>query len=475
MTIQLSDHFTVGRLLRFTFPSIVMLIFTSIYGVVDGFFVSNFVGKTPFAAVNFIMPFLLVLGCVGFMFGTGGGALIAKTIGEGKKEEANQIFSLLVYLSLASGAVLAVLGLVFLRPVARLLGAEGQMLEDCVTYGRIILASVPAYVLQYEFQCLFATAQKPKLGLYVTVAAGLTNVVLDALLVAVFPWGLQGAAVATALSQCVGGILPLLYFMRPNTSLLRLTRTRFDGKVVLKTCTNGSSELMSNISMSLVSMLYNVQLLRYAGENGVAAYGVLMYVNLVFQAAFLGYAVGTAPVVSYHYGAGNHRELQGLLRKSLAIVACFSVAMCGAAELLAKPLSVLSVGYDQELLRITLEGFAIYSFSFLFSGFAIFGSSFFTALNDGLVSALIAFLRTLVFQVLAVLLLPLLLGLQGIWLSIVTAEAMAVVVTVVLLAANRRKYLYCGYRSGERPLPRQTFLDEKGAVTDFGHSALAAL
>ncbi len=444
MTIQLSDHFTVGRLLRFTFPSIVMLIFTSIYGVVDGFFVSNFVGKTPFAAVNFIMPFLLVLGCVGFMFGTGGGALIAKTMGEGKREEANQIFSLLVYLSLASGIVLAVLGLVLLRPVARLLGAQGQMLEDCVTYGRIILAAVPAYVLQYEFQCLFATAQKPKLGLYVTVAAGLTNVVLDALLVAVFSCGLRGAAAATALSQCVGGILPLLYFLRPNTSLLRLTRTRFDGKAVLKTCTNGSSELMSNVSMSLVSMLYNVQLLRYAGENGVAAYGVLMYVNLVFQAAFLGYAVGTAPVVSYHYGAGNHRELQSLLRKSLGIVACFSVAMCGAAELLAKPLSVLFVGYDQELLRITLEGFAIYSFSFLFSGFAIFGSSFFTALNNGLVSALISFLRTLVFQVVAVLLLPLLWGLQGIWLSMVAAETMAVGVTAVLLAANRRKYHYWG-------------------------------
>lgn len=444
MTIQLSDHFTVGRLLRFTFPSIVMLIFTSIYGVVDGFFVSNFVGKTPFAAVNFIMPFLLVLGCVGFMFGTGGGALIAKTMGEGKREEANQIFSLLVYLSLASGIVLAVLGLVLLRPVAKLLGAQGQMLEDCVTYGRIILAAVPAYVLQYEFQCLFATAQKPKLGLYVTVAAGLTNAVLDALLVAVFSCGLRGAAAATALSQCVGGILPLLYFLRPNTSLLRLTRTHFDGKAVLKTCTNGSSELMSNVSMSLVSMLYNVQLLRYAGENGVAAYGVLMYVNLVFQAAFLGYAVGTAPVVSYHYGAGNHRELQSLLRKSLGIVACFSVAMCGAAELLAKPLSVLFVGYDQELLRITLEGFAIYSFSFLFSGFAIFGSSFFTALNDGLVSALISFLRTLVFQVVAVLLLPLLWGLQGIWLSMVAAETMAVGVTAVLLAANRRKYHYWG-------------------------------
>lgn len=440
--IRLSDHFSLGRLLRFTFPSIIMLVFTSIYGVVDGFFVSNYVGKTPFAAVNFIIPFLMLLGCVGFLFGTGGGALIAKTMGEGNRELANRLFSMLIYISILSGVVLTVVGFIFLRPIAIFLGAEGQLLTDSLAYGRVFLIAIPAYVLQFEFQCLFSTAEKPKLGLYVTVAAGLTNMVLDALFVAVFSWGLEGAAAATALSQCVGGILPLIYFARPNSSLLRLGKPIFDWKALLQTCANGSSELMSNISMSIVSMLYNVQLLRYAGENGVAAYGVLMYVNFVFLAAFLGYSVGTAPVISYHYGAGNHRELQGLLRKSLLIVGCFALGMFVAAELLARPLSLLFVSYDPELLSVTLRGFAIYSFSFLFSGFSIFGSSFFTALNNGLVSALISFMRTLLFQVLAVLTFPLIWDLDGIWLSIVVAELMAAAVTTVFWLAMRKKYHY---------------------------------
>lgn len=440
--IQLSDHFNLSRLLRFTLPSIIMLVFTSIYGVVDGFFVSNYVGKTSFAAVNFIMPFLMILGCVGFMFGTGGGALIAKTMGEGKKEKANQLFSMLVLVSVLCGVGLAVLGLSFLRPIASALGAQGQMLEDSVAYGRIILIAIPAFILQYEFQCLFATAQKPKLGLYVTIAAGLTNVVLDAVFVAVFSWGLEGAAVATALSQGVGGILPLLYFGRANSSLLKLTKPKFDGKALLKTCTNGSSELMSNISASIVSMLYNMQLLTYAGEDGIAAYGVLMYVNLVFQAVFLGYSVGTAPVISYHDGAKNHVELKGLFRKSLAILAVCAVAMFASALLLAQPLSVLFVGYDPELLAITLRAFSIYSFSFLFSGFAVFGSSFFTALNDGLVSAFISFLRILVFQVILVLIFPLIWQLDGIWLSIVAAEMLAVLVTAGFIIQKRKKYHY---------------------------------
>ena len=440
--IQLSDHFNLSRLLRFTLPSIIMLVFTSIYGVVDGFFVSNYVGKTSFAAVNFIMPFLMILGCVGFMFGTGGGALIAKTMGEGKKEKANQLFSMLVLVSVLCGVGLAVLGLSFLRPIASALGAQGQMLEDSVAYGRIILIAIPAFILQYEFQCLFATAQKPKLGLYVTVAAGLTNVVLDAVFVAVFSWGLEGAAAATALSQGVGGILPLLYFGRANSSLLKLTKPKFDGKALLKTCTNGSSELMSNISASIVSMLYNMQLLTYAGEDGVAAYGVLMYVNLVFQAVFLGYSVGTAPVISYHDGAKNHVELKGLFRKSLAILAVCAVAMFASALLLAQPLSVLFVGYDPELLAITLRAFSICSFSFLFSGFAVFGSSFFTALNDGLVSAFISFLRILVFQVILVLTFPLIWQLDGIWLSIVAAEMLAVLVTAGFMIQKRKKYHY---------------------------------
>lgn len=440
--IQLSDSFNFRKLLKFTFPSIIMLVFTSLYGVVDGFFVSNFVGKTSFAAVNFIMPFLLILGCVGFMFGTGGGALIAKTAGEGDRKKANEIFTMIVAVSFVCGVVMAVAGFFTIRPVAALLGAEGQMVEKSTIYGRIIMFALPAYVLQFEFQCLFAVAEKPKLGLTVTVAAGLTNIVLDALFVAVFKWGLAGAAAATAISQVVGGVIPLIYFIRPNTSLLRLTKFSFNAKALIKSCTNGSSELLSNISASLVSMLYNAQLLKYAGEDGVAAYGVLMYLNMVFQSVFIGFSVGTAPVVSYHFGAENFGELKNLLKKSLVIISVSAVIMFAASELLAVPLSKLFVGYDVSLLELTKKAFFIYSFSFLFSGFAVFGSSFFTALNDGLVSALISFMRTLVFQIAAVIVLPLIWGLNGIWISVVVAEILAVSVTVVFLIANRKKYRY---------------------------------
>lgn len=440
MNIQLSDHFTYRKLLRFTLPSIIMMIFTSIYGVVDGFFVSNFVGKTPFAAVNFIMPFLMILGAVGFMFGTGGSALIAKTMGEGQFDQAKRLFSLFVYTSIICGIIIAALSMIFLRPIAAFLGAEGTMLDDCVVYGRVILLALPAYILQYEFQSFFATAEKPQLGLVVTVAAGLTNMALDYVLVAVLSFGLPGAAAATAISQCVGGFIPLIYFFRPNPSLLRLTRTHYDGRALRKACINGSSELMTNISMSIVSMLYNVQLMKYAGEDGIAAYGVLMYVNMIFLAAFIGYSVGTAPVAGYHFGAGNRRELRSLLKKSLTIIGLFSIAMLILAEGLAQPLAKLFVGYDPSLLDLTLRGFMIFSFSFLFAGIAIYGSSFFTALNDGLVSALISFLRTLVFQITAVLLFPLIWGIDGIWFSIVSAELMAAIVTGLFLFGKRQEY-----------------------------------
>lgn len=442
MGIQLSDHFTYSRLFRFTLPSIVMLIFSSLYGVVDGFFVSNFVGKEAFTAVNFIMPFLMILGAIGFLFGTGGGALIARTMGEGNPDLANRQFSLVVYVSLGIGVILTVLGFWLLRPVAAFLGAEGVLLEDCVRYGRVILLANPAYILQYEFQCLFATAQKPKLGLYVTVASGLTNMVLDALFVAVFPWGLEGAAAATALSQCVGGLLPLLYFGRKNSSRLRLTRTQWMGRALLKVCGNGSSELLSNISMSLVSMLYNVQLLRYAGQDGVASYGVLMYVMLVFQSIFIGYSIGVAPVVSYQYGAKNSVELRGLRQKSLRVIGAAAVLMFAVALLSAEPLSRIFVGYDVALLDLTLHAFSIYSFSFLFAGFSIFASAFFTALNDGLTSAVISFVRTLVFQVVCVLVFPLIWGVDGIWLAIVGAEMLAVAVSAGFLVIKRKKYGY---------------------------------
>lgn len=442
MKIQLSDHFNYGKLLRYTMPSILMMICTSIYSVVDGFFVSNFVGKTPFAAVNFIMPFLMILGAFGFMFGTGGSALIAMLMGAGKQDKAKRLFSLLIYVTIVIGVAFALLGILFIRPIAFMLGAEGVMLDNCVLYGRIILAALPAYMLQYEFQSFFATAGKPQLGLFFTVSAGVANMALDALFVAAFQWGLVGAAAATALSQVIGGVTPLIYFAFPNSSLLRLTKTELDLRALGKACTNGSSELMSNISMSIVSMLYNAQLMKYAGEDGVAAYGVLMYVNMIFLAAFIGYSVGTAPVIGFHFGAGDKEELRSLLKKSLNMIGIFSISMFLLAEVLGGSLARLFVGYDPELLELTGRGFMIYSFSFLFSGLAIFGSSFFTALNNGLISALISFLRTLLFQVGAVLIFPLFWEIDGIWFSIVAAEMMAAVVTILFLIGMRKKYQY---------------------------------
>lgn len=442
MKIQLSDHFTYGKLMRFTFSSIAMMIFTSVYGVIDGLFVSNYVGKTPFAALNFIYPVIMMLGAVGFMFGTGGTALVAIALGEGKKDKANKLFSLFVYTTIICGITLALLGIIFIRPIGMFLGATGELLDFCVLYARIVLMALPMFMLQMEFQNFFVTAEKPQLGLYMTVAAGVTNMVLDWLFIAVFEWGLAGAALATAFSQTVGGGLSLIYFIRKNSSLLRLTKLEFDGKALVSACVNGSSELMSNISMSLVSMLYNVQLMKYAGENGVSAYGVLMYVSLVFLAIFIGYAIGTAPIFGFHYGAGNYEELRNLFKKSFVIVGSVSVFMVIASNLLSTPLSEIFVGYDANLYEITKRGFFIYSFSFLFCGLCIFGSSFFTALGDGLTSALVSFLRTLVFQVAAVMILPLIWKIDGIWISIVVAECLAAIVTSIFLVIKRKKFHY---------------------------------
>lgn len=442
MNIKLSDSFSYKRLIRFTLPSVAMMVFTSIYGVVDGFFVSNYAGKTAFAAVNLIMPFLMLLGTVGFMFGTGGSALVAKYMGQGRAEKANRLFSLFVYFSAALGTVISVLAFIFIRPIAVALGADGAMLQNCVLYGRIIIAAAPAFILQQEFQSFFVTAQKPTLGLIATVVSGVTNMVLDALFVGGFGWGIAGAAAATALSQLVGAVIPLCYFFRKNNSPLRLGKTGYNGKALLKAAANGSSELMSNVSMSLVNMLYNFQLMKYAGENGVASYGVLMYVNFVFIAVFIGYSIGMAPVVSFHFGAGNHGELRSLRRKSFVLIGGCSVAMLLLAELFGTPLARFFVGYDAELLQLTARGFQIFSFSFLFAGLSIFGSAFFTALNDGLTSAFISFLRTLVFQVAAVLLLPLIFGIDGIWFSVVAAELVACAVSLIFIAAKRKKYGY---------------------------------
>lgn len=442
MKIQLSDHFTYRKLFHFTFPSIIMMIFTSIYSVVDGFFVSNFAGKTAFASINLVMPFIIILGSLGFMIGTGGTALVSRILGEGDEKKANHYFSMLIWLSLLIGIVLAILGLAFMRPVAALLGATKEMIDDCVLYGRIVIAFLAPYMLQNVFQSFLIAAEKPNLGLAATLAAGITNMVLDAVLVGVLRWGVFGAALATGLSQTIGGLLPFLYFIRSNSSKLHLTKAKFKLRPILQACANGSSELMSNISGSVVGIVYNFQLLKYLGENGVSAYGVLMYVQFIFIAIFVGYSIGCAPVVSFHFGAGNHSELQSLLKKSTRIVGSLSIILTVLALTLANPLAKMFVGYDVELLAITSHAFKIFSFSFLLAGFNIFASSFFTALNNGVISAAISFLRTLIFQTSSVLILPLILSVDGLWGANVAAEIFAFVISLAFLVANRKKYHY---------------------------------
>lgn len=444
MAIQLSDHFTYKRLFRFTAPSICMMVFMSIYGVVDGFFVSNFAGKTPFAAVNLIYPLLMILSTAGFMFGTGGSAIVAKKFGEGEPQKANQNFSLFVYTAAIIGVLLTILSFIFIRPIAIMLGASGELLNNAVLYGRIILLALPFNILQFLFQSFFATAQKPQLGLITTVSSGVTNIILDAVLVVLLPQHLKlaGAAVATGMSQVIGGTLPLIYFSKKNGSILKLGKTRFDGSALFKACTNGSSEFMSNVSMNLVGMLYNIQLMKYAGEDGIAAYGVMMYVSFIFASVFIGYSIGTAPIFSYHFGAKNSAELKELLKKSLTIIAILGVSMIAIGQLLASPLAKIFVGYDAALKSLTVSGFRVFVLSFVFMGFAIFGSGFFTALNDGFTSAIISFLRTIVFQIAAVLLLPLIFGITGIWMSIVVAELMAVVFSALFMVLKRQKYNY---------------------------------
>lgn len=450
MAIHLSDHFGYRKMLRFTLPTIVMSVFTSLYGVVDGLFVANYTGKTALAAINFVYPVLIILATFGYMFGTGGSALVAKTLGEGDRDRANRLFSLFVYICTLLGVVFAVAGFFLFRPLLSMLGAEGEMLDMAVLYGKVLLIAMPLWNLQYLFQIFFVTAERPKLGLYVTLIAGVANMVLDALFVAVFKWGLVGAAVATAISQILGGGLPLVYFAMKNTSLLRLGKTRFDLKATIKSAGNGTSELVSGVSGSLVGILYNTQLLHYAGEDGVAAYSIMMYVSMIFLSIFFGYANGSSPVVGYHYGAQNHNELKNLLRKNLVINLSASAIMLLLSEILAKPLSAIFAGYDPELYAMTLHGFRIYAVSFMFTGLAAMGSSFFTALNNGAVSALLSFLRTVVFQVSSVLLFPMFMGVDGIWYSLIAAEFLAALVTVIFLFAERKKYHYDGLFSFRR-------------------------
>lgn len=442
MHIELSEHFTYSKLLRFTFPSIIMMVLNSIYGVVDGFFISNFIGAEPFAAVNIVMPFLMIFGAVGFMIGTGGSALVAYTLGVGDKKKANEIFSLLVYLLVGLGLLLTVIGEIFVGPISQFLGADAEMLPYCVTYGRILMIAIVPFMLQNVFQSFLVTAERPQLGLVTTLVSGVLNIVLDALFIAVFRWGVAGAASATALSQTIGGIVPLTFFIMSRSSKLRLGKTHMDLRAITKACTNGASEFMTNVSMSIVNMLYNWQLMRMLGTNGVAAYGVIMYVNDIFLSIYIGYSMGSAPIVGYHYGAENRDELKNLFKKSLRIILVMSIVLTIAAELLARPLSMIFVSYDTELLEMTTYAFAVYSISFFVSGYNIYASSFFTALNDGFTSATISFGRTLIFQVICVLVLPILFGPYGIWYAVIAAEIFALILSIFFLMRNRKKYGY---------------------------------
>ena len=443
MKIQLSDHFTYHKLIRFTAPSIIMMIFTSVYSVVDGFFISNIVGKTAFASVNLIMPFLIILGGFGSMLGVGGSALVAKTLGAGEHNRANRYFTMMLYLMIFIGVLCSVLGIIFIRPVAYLFGASEGMIEDCVIYGRIILVFNTAWLMQYAFQSFLIVAERPKLGLYITLGAGAANILLDALFVAVFRWGIVGAALATGLSQTVGGVFPLLWFLsKKNTSSLHFTKTGFELMPIVRASANGISEMLSSVSASITGILYNWQLMKHAGENGVAAYGVVMYAAFVFIAVFIGFSSGSAPIISYHYGAANTSELKNMRRKSLTIIGAMGTTATVIAVLLARPISSIFVGYDEALLDMTARAFAICALPFIVMGFNIYSSSLFTALNNGVVSAIISFARSLLFPVITILVLPIFFALDGVWYSMLLGEVLSFAVAITLLVILRKKYDY---------------------------------
>lgn len=442
MNIQLSEHFTYKKLIKFTIPTIIMMIFTSIYGVVDGIFVSNYAGADEFAGVNLIMPFLMILGSIGFMIGTGGSALVSKTMGEGDRDKANEYFSMLIYIVTIAGLILSVVGFIFMEQIAKLLGAEGSLINICTTYGRTLVVALIPFLLQNCFQSFLVVAEKPKMGLVISIISGIINMLLDFLFIYILKMGVFGAALATLISQFVGGIVPIIYFIFSKNSSLKLVKTKIELKPILSACANGSSEMVTNLSMSLVNMLYNLQLIKYAGNNGVVAYGIIMYVGFIFSGTYLGYSIGSAPIIGYHYGAGNKEELKCLLKRSLRLIIITSIIMTGLAELLAKPLGSIFVSYDAELLDMTTNAIRLFALSYLISGINIFASSFFTALNNGLVSAVISFLRTLVFQIAMIYILPAIIGINGIWLAVVVAEILALFVSIIFLLKNRKKYEY---------------------------------
>lgn len=442
MAVRLSDHFTYKKLFKAVISPILMMVFTSIYGIVDGFFISRVEGDTAFSAVNIIMPVTMALGAIGFMFGAGGSAIVSKTLGEGNKEKARQIFTAIVIANAIAAIAISAIVLVFVEPIAELLGADESMIDYAVKYGRILLIGEIFFMTQNLFQNFFIVAERSQLGFIVTVCAGVTNMILDALFIAVFRWGVEGAAIATVISQVVGSVIPIIYFSTKNRSLLRFVKPDFNPYYLIQTVTNGSSEFLSNVSASLVSMVYNSQLMKYKGQDGVTAYGIIMYASFIFAAVYIGYAIGTAPIVGYNYGAKNHDELKNIFGKSIKLNVAAGIVMTGLSIVLSKVLCSIFVGYNAELTEFSAHAMRIYSISFIVMGLNIYTSSFFTALGNGLISAIVSAFRTLVCQMVTVFVLPLFMGVDGIWLSILLAELLALALCVFFLIKNKEKYQY---------------------------------
>ena len=440
--VQLSDHFTYKKLFRAVIPSIAMMVFISIYSIVDGLFVSNFVGTTAFASLNLIYPLLMIVGAIGFMLGAGGSALVAKTLGEGNKEKANKYFSMFIWATFILGVVVSTILIIFTPELAVLLGAEGEMIEHCVTYGRICLAFQTCFIVQNTFQAFFVTAEKPHLGLILSVISGINNMILDFVFIVVFEMGIAGAALATGLSQTIGAVVPIFYFTLNKKININLGLPYFEFVAFFKGCVNGLSELFTNVSASIVGMIYNSKLMLLAGENGIASYGVILYAQFIFLAIYFGYSMGTAPIIGFNYGAKNKEELKNIFKKSMIVIGSLGVALVTLSELLSLPIAKIFVSYDIELLNMTVRGFRIFAISFIICGFNIFASSMFTALNNGIISLLLSIGRTFVFQLIAVYTLPIFFDLDGIWLSIIMSESLALMVTVLFFVLNRKRYGY---------------------------------
>ena len=440
--IQLSDHFTYKKLIRYSIPMIGVLILTSIYGVVDGLFISNVEGDIAFSAVNLILPGVMMFSSIGFMMGSGGAAIVSKTLGEGKKEKASQYFSMIVYFLIIIGIVCAILGCILTKQISSLLGASEKMEKYCIEYGRVLFLFLPFMMLQYMFQSFFAVAEKPNVGLLITLCAGITNAIGDYLLIVVFRLGITGAAVASGASMVVGSVPAIIYFAFKKDLKFKLVPTKFDWKALGHTMSNGSSEMVTNISMSFVNMLYNAQLMKYYGENGVSAYGVIMYVGFIFSGCYMGVSQAVAPVVGYNYGASNEEELKNVFKKSLIILAVMAIFLTGSAEALSKPLAYVLFSHNEELLKLTTYAIRLYAIGYTISWINIFGSAFFTGLNNGLVSAIISFGRMLVFQLATIFILPLIFDSTGLWLAMPVSEVFSLIVTVTFFITMRKKYNY---------------------------------